>query len=116
MQHYKAAVAASDDKWALAPAVADLFAEEAALVTADGQTFSGRPAVLKRLNHGVQQLATALGGTAKGLSIEGGELAPAPGGGASVSFRFRQGMQRMSLTIAISIAGGRISRLQYSRG
>ena len=117
MQHYKAAVAASDDKWALAPAVADLFADDAALVTADGQTFSGRPAVLKRLNHGVQQLATALGGAAKGLSIEGGDLVAAPAGaGASVRFQFRQGVQRMSLTIAISFSGARISRLQYSRG
>ncbi|KAI7844944.1 hypothetical protein COHA_001591 [Chlorella ohadii] len=117
VEHYKAAVADSNDKWALEPAVADLFAEDAALVTADGQTFSGRPAVLKRLNHGVQQLATALGGAAKGLKIEGGELEQAAGGGgASVTFRFKQGVQRMSLHIAISFAGGHISKLQYSRG
>ena len=110
------AVGDSDDKWALAPAVSDLFAEDASLVTADGQTFSGRPAVLKRLNHGVQQLATALGGAAKGLKIEGGELEQAAGGGASVTFRFKQGVQRMSLTIAISFSGRHIAKLQYSRG
>lgn len=115
LQHYKAAVADSNDKWAAAPAVADLFAEDACLVTADGQTFSGRPAVLKRLNHGVQQLATALGGAAKGLKIEGGELEQTPSG-ASVTFRFKQGVQRISLSIAISFAGRHISKLQYSRG
>lgn len=117
LQRYKAAVADSDDKWALAPAVSDLFAEDASLVTADGQTFSGRPAVLKRLNHGVQQLATALGGAAKGLKIEGGEVQQAAGGGgASVTFSFKQGVQRMTLTIAISFSGGNINKLQYSRG
>lgn len=49
---YIAAVTQSNQQWAHADSIAGMFAADIVLKTQDKQTFCGRPAVLKRLNHG----------------------------------------------------------------
>ena len=52
LHQYMSAVTESNQQWANAIEIADMFASDAVLKTQDKQTFHGRAAVLKRLNTG----------------------------------------------------------------
>ena len=55
---YLSAVSTGNQQWASAAGIAAMFSADAVLKTQDKQTFYGRPAVLRRLNSGTQQLST----------------------------------------------------------
>ena len=60
MAAYAAAAAAGTPNWATFSEVADMFAEDAVLVTQDKQVFQGRQQALRRLDQGALPVASLL--------------------------------------------------------
>ncbi|KAG2499826.1 hypothetical protein HYH03_002118 [Edaphochlamys debaryana] len=77
------ALAAGDVKWGSSPAVGGLFAEDARMLTHDAQLFSGRTAIIRRLNAGMEQLHKMLGSLPPGGPADGEGGAGAEGGGGA---------------------------------
>lgn len=101
--------------WASDPCVSCMFTEHARMVGADRQAFAGRPAIVRRLNDGVAQLAKMAGSDAEVPAFELGSPTPGPGGALVITLRVRRGVQRLSLSLQFSLAGGRIAHLQTTR-
>lgn len=103
--------------WASAPAVGQLFADDAVLVAVDRSTHHGKPAVLKRLNAGMEQLLT-MAGAASEAQLPAFELqgpSPGPEGAMVVTLKLRRGLQRLSFVMTFRLVEGRIVHLQNAR-
>jgi hypothetical protein len=96
--------------------VSTLFAEDAKMVAADKQTFHGRPAILRRLNQGVETLARMAGDQAQLPTFElaGPSPGPAPGS-LVVKLSLKRGMHKMGFTLQFTMQRGRIALLHNTR-
>jgi hypothetical protein len=101
--------------WASQQHVGELFTEDARMVAADKQSFHGKPAIVRRLNQGVEQLAKMAGEQAAlpTFQIEG----PTSQGGGElvVGLAFKRGLQRMKFTLHFTMQQGKIAALRNTR-
>ncbi|KAL4452554.1 hypothetical protein ABPG75_008216 [Micractinium tetrahymenae] len=124
---YMQAIKDGNGSWASAQEVVSLFTEDARMVAADRQVFHGRPAIVRRLNQGVEQLARMAGDQPELPTFELSVPEPAPstgsggaagaGGGQSLVLRLtlRRGLHRMTFTMTFAMKGGKIAALHNTR-
>lgn len=101
--------------WASEQRIGDLFTEDARMVAADKQSFHGRPAIVRRLNQGVEQLAKMAGeqATMPTFQLEG--PTSQAGGEVEVGLAFKRGLQRMKFTLHFTMQQGKIAALRNMR-
>lgn len=85
------------------------------MIGADRQAFSGRPAIVRRLNDGVAQLTKMAGAAAEVPAFDLGPPTPGPNGALVITLRVRRGLQRLSLSMQFTLSGGKIAHLQTTR-
>jgi hypothetical protein len=94
-----------------------MFADDARMVSTDKQSFHGRPAILRRLNNGVEQLSKMAGEQAAlpTFKLEGPMPDPAGGGVLVMLMTFKRGLQRMTFTLQFTMQAGKIAVLRNTR-
>ncbi|KAF8058910.1 inosine triphosphate pyrophosphatase [Scenedesmus sp. PABB004] len=101
---FLAALAAGDTRWGSAPGVAGLLSDDARMVGLDKQLYVGRPAIVRRLNAGVEQLVRMVAAaSADGATAGGGEA----GGEAAAGAAGPAALPRPLLSVACPDAGRR---------
>ncbi|KAK9829151.1 hypothetical protein WJX72_004206 [[Myrmecia] bisecta] len=114
---YMEAVKAGDAQWASAALVSGLFAEQAKMVTQDKQTYHGKPAVVRRLNKGMETLLRMAGqeaaDAAPDFTVEG--PSETASGTWLVTYIFKRGMAKYRVVNEFTIVAGEITHLRSSR-
>ncbi|KAL6781359.1 hypothetical protein ACKKBG_A10825 [Auxenochlorella protothecoides x Auxenochlorella symbiontica] len=113
---YFDAIKQENSKWAIDnPAVADLFAEDAKMLTQDKQNLTGRPAILKQLEKGVGLLIKMGGksGDVPEVTVEGPSRTPE--GYHVMKCSMKRGLRTLSFTLEFHIKGGKIQYMQNTR-
>ena len=85
------------------------------MVAADASQFHGKPAIIRRLNQGVETLAKMAGTEAQLPAFELTGPTAAGNGGMVLKLSIKRGLQRISFTMQFTFEQGRIVLLQNSR-
>lgn len=102
-------------RWTSNPAVASLFSDNAKIITQDRQVFSGKAAVLTRLDQGIEMLAKMAGKDAvePEWEIKGPVLTESKG--HEYRCCVKRGIMKIPFALEFKIMNGKIVELKNTR-